>query len=227
MPSAHTCAPAILSTLINDAHLGRVLLFPIDDAHAPHTFISPLGGVQQKSKARTIVNLSHGHSADISVNDRTDFSQVPPCDIGTVFADFLTHCYYLRLKYPTGHLVFGKVDVANAFRQLRMHPDYASVFSYAWQRLLVVDLRLAFGWTGSPGFFYRWAKHLVKFIQTHRPSNITPEIEAFLGPDWVSCQSIEAAGTHPIVDLPPDPLVDLSHVSAGWRRPFLSFGRLH
>lgn len=224
MPSAHACAPAILSTLINDTRLGRVLLFPLDDAHAPNTFLSPLGGVQQKSKTRTIVNLSYGHSGDPSVNERTDFSRVPPCDIGTVFADFLTHCYHLRLKYPTGHLVFGKVDVADAFRQLRMHPDYASVFSYAWHGLLVVDLRLAFGWTGSPGFFYRWAKHLVAFIQTQRPSDITPEIEAFLDPEWVSCQSIEAAGTHPIVALPPDPLVDLSHVSAVGDDPFFHSG---
>lgn len=220
MPSAHACAPEILSTLINDARLGRVLLFPIDDAHAPHTFISPLGGVVQKSKTRSIVNLSHGTSADPSVNERTDFTSVPPCDIGNVFADFLKKCYHLRLKYPTGHLVFGKVDVADAFRQLRMHPAFASVFSYTWNGLLVVDLRLAFGWTGSPGFFFRWASHVVKFIQSHRPSDITPEVEAFLGPEWVSRQSVEAPGTHPIVPLPPDPLVDLSIVSAVGNDPF-------
>jgi hypothetical protein len=220
MPSAHACAPAILSTLIKDARLGRVLLFPIDDAPAPHTFISPLGGVVQKSKTRSIVNLSHGTPADPSVNERTDFTSVPPCDIGTVFADFIAKCYHLRLKYPTGHLVFGKVDVADAFRQLRMHPDYASVFSYTWEGLLVVDLRLAFGWTGSPGFFFRWAKHLVAFVQSHRPSDITPEVQAFLGPDWVSRQSIEAPGTHPIVAIPPDPLVDLSTISAVGNDPF-------
>lgn len=215
-----SCAPAILTTLVNEARHGRALLFPITDPLTPHTIISTLGGVVQKSKTLSIVNLSHGNAADPSVNDRTDPTKVPPCDIGSVFADFLLHCYKLRLKYPTGHLVFGKVDVADAFRQLRMHPNFASAFSYTWESLLVFDLRLAFGWTGSPGFFFRWAKHLVHFIKTHRPSDITPAIADLLGSDWATRQSVEAPDTYPITALPPDPSIDLSHTSAEGDDPF-------
>ena len=128
-----------------------------------------------------VVNLSKSGllpdgSPDLSVNDRTDAKGVPACDIGKVFDTFLAQAYRLRLKYPNGHLVMGKVDVADAFRQLLIHPDFASFFSYVWEDLLIVDLRLAFGWLGSPGYFYRWAKKMVEFINTLRPSDATADV---------------------------------------------------
>jgi hypothetical protein len=137
---------------------------------------------------------------DLSVNERTDAKGVPPCDIPHVFDTFLAHAYRLRLKYPQGHLAMGKVDVADAFRQLLIHPDFASFFSYVWEDFLIVDLRLAFGWMDSPGYFYRWAKKMVEFINSLRPSNTTADVDAcwgLTGPSSNRSSSLASFLSHP------------------------------
>ena len=87
------------------------------------------------------------------------------------------------------------------------------MFSYAWGNCLVVDLRLAFGWKGSPGFFYRWAKLLSEFITSQRPSDMTAERRQQLG-DLIKQQRVEAAGVEP-TRLPPDGTVSLDFSAEG------------
>jgi hypothetical protein len=150
----------------------------------------------------------------------TDASQVPACDIGQVFSSFIAAACKLRAKYPHGHLVLSKVDVADAFRQLLIHPEFAPFFSYTWGDFLVVDLRLAFGWLGSPGFFYRWAKALVAFVMEKTPADVTDEMKAAIG-KWAWHQSIEEPGTFPITPFPPsDTSPPSSSVSAEGNAPF-------
>ena len=150
----------------------------------------------------------------------TDASQVPACDIGHVFSSFIAAACQLRAKYPQGHLVLSKVDVADAFRQLLIHPEFAPFFSYTWGDFLVVDLRLAFGWLGSPGFFYRWAKALVEFVREKTPADVTDEIKAAIG-KWARHQSIEEPGTFPITSFPPsDTSPSSSSISAEGNDPF-------
>ena len=44
-------------------------------------------------------------------------------------------------------------DVNDAYRNVRIDPDQAHNFCYTIVDLIVIDFRLTFGWTGSPGFF--------------------------------------------------------------------------
>lgn len=44
-------------------------------------------------------------------------------------------------------------DVNDAYRNVRVDPDQAHNFCYAVDDLIVIDFRLTFGWTGSPGNF--------------------------------------------------------------------------
>lgn len=57
----------------------------------------------------------------------------------------------LRAEDPQGHLVFHR-DLKRAFRQILVDPGGAQVFAYVWDELLIVELRLQFGWRGSLGW---------------------------------------------------------------------------
>lgn len=154
----------VFARVLQDAALGRVLVLPRGAAfELPRCRIAPLIAVKQKDKVRIVADYSREHrradgTFEPSVNSLTDRSRIPPTDIGDVFSSFLAAAYRLRLRYPHAHLVFRKIDVADAFRQLRIHPSYAPLFAYAVGDWLVVDLRLTFGWAGSPGFFLRVAE---------------------------------------------------------------------
>ena len=100
-------------------------------------------------KRRVILNLSHPHGN--SVNSHVDANQFD----GSPFI----------LKFPTvddiaediikcteDTLLF-KVDVARAFRNLRVDPADSLKFGIAWRGAFYVDVGIAFGWThGSASF---------------------------------------------------------------------------
>ena len=46
----------------------------------------------------------------------------------------------------------GKADVSDAFRNVRVDPDKANNFCYTVGEVRVIDFRLTFGWSASPGF---------------------------------------------------------------------------
>ena len=47
----------------------------------------------------------------------------------------------------------SKVDVSDAIRNIQVDPDQAHNFCYLVGGLIVIDFRLTFGWSGSPGFW--------------------------------------------------------------------------
>ena len=47
----------------------------------------------------------------------------------------------------------SKADVSDAFRNVRVDPDKAHKFCYTVGEQVVIDFRLTFGWSGSPGFW--------------------------------------------------------------------------
>ena len=62
----------------------------------------------------------------------------------------------LRKKFPEKKIAMSKTDVSNvsdAFWNVRVDPDKAHKFRYTVGDLVVIDFRLTFGWSGSPGFW--------------------------------------------------------------------------
>ena len=47
----------------------------------------------------------------------------------------------------------SKADASDAFRNVRVDPDQAHNFCYTVGDLVVIDVRLTFGWSGSPGYW--------------------------------------------------------------------------
>ena len=207
--SARQNPQAVTDRLLSDLARGRVFVLPLRCAPLiPFLRPSPLGDVLRKGKHRIVHDLSFtgrmpDGSPDWSLNTLTDPSAVPACDIGDVFERFLLRIFKLRLRYPTAHIVLAKMDVKDAFRQLFFDPRFAPLFSYRWGSYVVVDLRMGFGWTGAPGFFYRWMKALKALMCHLRPSDITPAI-------WRLCSispqlTVEPPPPAPPAAVPQDP----------------------
>ena len=67
--------------------------------------------------------------------------------------EVITRFLGLRAKYGTQkRILLQKMDVNSAFRQVGIAPDRAAAFAYRLEVLVFVDLRLQFGWRGSPGW---------------------------------------------------------------------------
>ena len=68
--------------------------------------------------------------------------------------DVLLTVLYLRQRHgPGARIVLSRIDVKQAYRQIPVDPEGASVFGYIIGSLAVVDLRLQFGCKNSPGFW--------------------------------------------------------------------------
>ena len=60
----------------------------------------------------------------------------------------------MRAKFgDRARIHIQKMDVMNAFRQIPVDPDGTAAFGYVLGRYLFADLRVQFGWQGSPGWW--------------------------------------------------------------------------
>ena len=58
----------------------------------------------------------------------------------------------LRDEFGTGRrILIQKLDAKSAFKQVRVDPSKAANVGYGRKAYLFIDLRLQFGWRGSPG----------------------------------------------------------------------------
>ena len=68
--------------------------------------------------------------------------------------EIITRILGLRAKYGTQkRILLQTMDVKSASRQVGVAPDRAAAFAYRLEDLVFVDLRLQFGWRGSPGWW--------------------------------------------------------------------------
>ena len=118
--------------------------------------VSPLAVILE-TKLRIVHDLSFASAGGrTSINSDTDFvfSSAPPCELGHVLREVLLCVWFLRQTHDrSARIVFCRVDVKKAFRQVLVDPVEASVFGYVTNGRVVVDLRLQFGWRNSPGYW--------------------------------------------------------------------------
>ena len=92
-----------------------------------------------------------GYAAMVGVRD---FAQAPPVELGRVLRNIIGRILILRRRFgPRARIVLSKLDVTEAFRQVRVQWAGAPVFGYVFRDFVVADRRLQFGWRSSPGFF--------------------------------------------------------------------------
>ena len=117
--------------------------------------MSPLGAVVTH-KVRTIYDFSfetRSKGKKGGLNADSDSDTVPEWLCAEALPKFLTELVSLRKTYPEQRVLIPKADVSDAFRNVRVDPDEAHNFCYTVRELVVIDFRLTFGWSGSPGFW--------------------------------------------------------------------------
>ena len=158
-PSALAYPEAVDQYISKEVGLGA-MLGPSDHKNFDHYHCSPLlTHPKDTDKRRVILNLSYPYGA--SVNDCVSKSHFD----GRRFT----------LKFPmiddivqdildTDDPVIFKVDVARAFRYMRVDPVDTLKFGISWEGRSYVDLSVAFGWThGSAAF--QMASDAIVFIR--------------------------------------------------------------
>ena len=148
--------PAIWEKLSEDVRRDKCLVIRKSFARQiPNLRVSLLGAVVTH-KVRIINDLSfelRHRNKKGGLNRDTDSDSVPPCLRATTLPKFLTEIVSLRQQYPVERILMSKADVSDVFRNVRVDPDQAHNFCYTIGDLVVIDLRLTFGWSGSPGFW--------------------------------------------------------------------------
>ena len=157
-PSALAYPEAVDQYITKEVGLGA-MLGPSDHKNFHHYHCSfLLTRPKDTDKRRVILNLSYPHGA--SVNDCISKSH------------FDGRCF--TLKFPmiddivqdildTDDPVIFKVDVARAFRNLRVDPVDTVKFGISWGGQSYVDLSVAFGWTHGSAAFHM-ASDAIGFI---------------------------------------------------------------
>ena len=84
---------------------------------------------------------------------RQNRDTVPLCLSAEALPKLLMELVSLERKYPDQRILMSKADVSGAFQNVRVDPDKAHKFCYTVGELVVIDFRLTFRWSGSPGFW--------------------------------------------------------------------------
>ena len=149
--------PLIWKKLGDDVRRERCLVIKKSAAHdIPGLRVLPLGAVVTPKKVRIINDLSFefgDRQKKGGLNADTDTDSVPPSLCAEALPKFLTELISLRAAYPKLRLLMATTDVNDTYRNVRVDPDQAHNFCYVVDDLIVIDFRLTFGWTGSPGNF--------------------------------------------------------------------------
>ena len=106
-------------------------------------------------KVRIINDYSFEANTDLQkggLNTDTDSDSVPLCVCEVALPKVLAELVSLRNTYPNKRILMSKADVSDAFQNVRIDPGKAHNFCYTVGDLLVIDFRLTFEWSGSPGF---------------------------------------------------------------------------
>ena len=82
----------------------------------------------------------------------TEPHTVPQCLCAEALHKFPDELVTLRKNCPQKRIPMSKVNVSDAFQNVRVDPDKAHNFCCTIGELVVIDFRLTFGWSGSPGF---------------------------------------------------------------------------
>ena len=154
--SAEEHLPLIWKKIGEDVRREKCLVIIKLAAHEiPNVRVLPLGAVVTH-KVRVINDLSFdlfNRAKKGGLNAETDVNSVPPSLYAEAVPEFLTELVSLRAENPKLRLLMATTDVNDAYRNVRIDPNQAHNFCYTVGDLVVIDFRLTFGWTSSPGNF--------------------------------------------------------------------------
>ena len=165
---------AVAKYIAKEQNFGTIL-GPVSHINTPHYHCSPLlTRPKDTNDRRVILNLSYPKGQ--SLNDQVDKLNFDSRQFTLKFpsVDNIVECI-LQITDP---LIF-KIDVARAFRNLRVDPVDALKFGLSWHDALYVDAAVAFGWThGSAAF--QVVAYAISYIMASSGCVINAYIDDFI-----------------------------------------------
>ena len=153
------------------AMLGPMDVPPCEDFHCSPLLTCPKDG----DKRRVILNLSYPKGN--SVNDLVDRQHFDHSDFKLRFPTVEEIAKESQKLGTEGYL--AKVDVARAFRNLRVDPADALKFGIKWQNQYFLDIGVAFGWVhGSSAF--QMVSDAVTYIMARRHHRLFAYIDDYI-----------------------------------------------
>ena len=153
---------------------------------------SPFGCVPKTDcdpnlEARVIHDLSFPRGD--STNDWSDQDSIPALTYEHVAA-IARRILQLRDRHPDVTIKIMKGDVKSAFRHIHVHESVSPYFTGAVpdQGLVVIDLALPFGWTGSPAYYGVFGRAVSFLVRRESPHSLNPQdddTDRFFCYDWV------------------------------------------
>ena len=107
----------------DDVKFGRAFVFSREAASCiPGLRVSPLAVIKSSTKLRVVHDLTFSSGpSTIGVNEDTDFSSAPTCELGHVVRDIIWRILYLRHRFGRGaRIVLSKMDVKDAFGKCKL-----------------------------------------------------------------------------------------------------------
>ena len=181
--SATEHADVVDNYLDAEKAMGRIAIVPPTLAHRIH--ISPFGVIPKRAKPgkwRLIVDLLCPEGR--SVNDGIEREL---CSLSYISIDQVVDCI---LNLGTGSLM-AKVDIAQAYRNVPVHPEDRPLLGMKWGDVTLVDKVLPFGLRSAPLIFTALADALQWIIQRHKVEMVFHYLDDYITigpPDSDGCQ---------------------------------------
>ena len=184
VPPNHKSAvdnPAVLHHLIRSGQdAGQYLCLFANSVDSETPFFSPVGLVPKKDQplsatARLIHDLSWPQGA--SINAWTHKEALPATPWHRV-ADLAKRITFLLASRSDGVAIRGMVgDVKAAYRNLRVHADFAHLFGLPLldSQVVAFDLSAPFGWTGSPAIYCMFGNAIAELVAAESPQSLDPD----------------------------------------------------
>lgn len=196
--------PVFDAKVLDDITLGRCVVLHASPARqflSNRLHINPVFVVDEgATKFRVVHDLSammHGES----VNNTTVFEDAPVVECGHIFAACLYRIWSLRQKWPDKRILISKMDVKSAFRQIPLDLT-GPLLGYRYKDLVVVDLRLQFGWRSSPGWWSLAGGAIEWSVQQDSPSE--GPFPGKVAADFVSHVTVVQSASNTMVAVPLD-----------------------
>ena len=173
--SANQYPVAIQEYLHKETHLGAIL-GPTPYVESAHFHCSPLlTRPKDLHKRRVILNLSHPYGA--SVNDQVSKLHFDKRKFTLRFPGIDD---IVQKILETDDPLIYKIDVARAFRNLRVDPVDAVKFGIYWDNCFYLDQSVTFGWThGSAAF--QMVSDAVTYAMRKSGASVFAYIDDFIG----------------------------------------------
>ena len=139
------------------------MIGPVDQVTSPHFHCSPLlTRPQDGNKRRVILNLSYPYGN--SLNDKVNKSHFDGLQFVLRFPS-VDDIVAKILETPVD-VYLSKIDVARAFRNLRVDPLNALKFGIHWQGKYFIDKGVAFGWVHGSSAFQMTSDVIIYIMKT-------------------------------------------------------------